>query len=49
MTCPNNNLFQDWTTPIEVISGVPFEDVLPYFQRAMNTDRAHPGDGQEGP
>jgi hypothetical protein len=32
MTCPNGNLFQDWTTPIEVISGVPFEDVMPYFQ-----------------
>jgi choline dehydrogenase len=29
--------------------GWSWADVLPYFQRAMNTDRPHPGDGQEGP
>lgn len=29
--------------------GWSWADVLPYFQRAMNTDRAHPGDGQQGP
>jgi choline dehydrogenase len=29
--------------------GWSWADVLPFFQRAMNTDRPHPGDGQEGP
>lgn len=29
--------------------GWSWADVLPYFQRAMNTDHPHPGDGQEGP
>ena len=29
--------------------GWSWADVLPYFQRAMNTDRPHPGDGQGGP
>lgn len=29
--------------------GWSWADVLPYFQRAMNTDQPHPGDGQEGP
>jgi choline dehydrogenase len=29
--------------------GWSWADVLPYFQRAMNTERAHPGDGQQGP
>lgn len=30
-------------------SGWSWDDVLPYFQRAMNTERPLPGDGQGGP
>ena len=30
-------------------TGWSWDEVLPYFQRAMNTERALPGDGQGGP